>query len=404
MAVADGRPASWDRDALPIEVSFVLPCLNEAETLATCLQAIHRCIAEHRLAAEIVVADNGSTDGSQAIARRCGARVVDVRAKGYGNALMGGFAAARGKYLIMGDADGSYDFAAAMPFIERLRAGCDLVMGSRFKGRILPGAMPWKHKWIGNPVLSWTGRVLYHTTVSDFHCGLRAFTKEAYEHLRCRTTGMEFASEVVIKAALQGLRIAEVPITLHPDGRSRPPHLRSWRDGRRHLAFMLVLCPRWTLVLPGLLMLLTGVILGTCVVLGPRSVFAITFDVHTLVAASLLTLLGSHSLLVGLAARFYALRFEVGPPRPALRRFFEWFTLERGLILGGTLFLLGLALVGRLTWHWIAGGCGPLHVQHTLRPMVVGTTLMLLGAQTGLMAFFYSMLRIQHTTASEERP
>lgn len=242
------------------EVSFVLPCLDEAETLEGCIRAIRDCIAKGDLEAEILVADNGSTDGSQELARRLGARVIDVAERGYGNALMGGFDAARGRYLIMGDADQSYDFAEALPMIQTLRAGADLAMGSRLLGSIEPGAMPWLHRWLGNPVLSFVGRLLFKTNVSDFHCGLRGITAKAYRDLALRTTGMEFATEMVVKAAAHDLQIGEVPITLHPDGRSRAPHLRAWRDGWRHLRFMMVLSPSFTLVVPGLLLAGAGVI------------------------------------------------------------------------------------------------------------------------------------------------
>src|ERR1043165_8525742 len=243
-------PATPAADA--VEVSFVMPCLNEARTLEGCLKAAQRCIDEHGLAAEIVIADNGSTDGSQAIAERCGARVVAIKEKGYGSALRGGTMAARGRFIVMGDSDLSYDFGETMPFIEKLRAGDDLVMGTRFgDGRIMPGAMPLKHKYLGNPVLSWLGRVLFRVPARDFHCGLRAYRKSAFESWNLRTTGMEFASEMAIKATVKGARIGQVPITLYKDGRDRPPHLRSWRDGWRHLRFMLCLSPRWTLLFPG---------------------------------------------------------------------------------------------------------------------------------------------------------
>ncbi len=378
-----------------VEVSFVLPCLNEAETLADCIHAAQRCIDEHKLSAEIVIADNGSTDGSQDIARRCGARVVPVTAKGYGSALRGGFAAARGKFLIMGDADKSYDFGATWPFIEKLREGYDMVMGSRFKGQILPGAMPWKHYWIGNPVLSRVGQILYRTRISDFHCGLRAFTKEAFQRMNVQTTGMEFASELVMKAALQKMRIAEVPITLYPDGRSRPPHLRSWRDGWRHLSFMMLMCPRWTLINPGLAMMILGLGLSAIVAFGALDLGFVAFDVHTLIAGSLLLMLGYQAFLVGFAARIYALAMDLGPPAPEVRRLFKLFTLERGLIAGSGVLLVGAALIGWLCWHWARTGFGPLDITYTLRPMVIGATLVTLGAQTILMSFFYSMLGIR---------
>lgn len=239
-----------DVEAAP-EFSVVLPCLNEAETLAKCIEKAQRAFRELGIDGEVVVGDNGSTDGSQQIAERLGARVIPVAEKGYGNALRGGVVAARGKYLIMGDSDDSYDFSAISPFVGKLRQGYDLVMGNRFRGGIMPGAMPWKHKWIGNPVLSFIGRLLFHCPVRDFHCGMRGFSKDAYERMKLQTTGMEFASEMVIKSTLLQMRIDEVPTILYKDGRSRPPHLRSWRDGWRHLRFMLLFSPRWLFLYPG---------------------------------------------------------------------------------------------------------------------------------------------------------
>ncbi len=372
-----------------------MPCLNEAETVTQCIQAAQDCIKENGLEAEVIVADNGSTDGSQAIARRCGARVVQVPERGYGNAIMGGFAAARGKYLIMGDADLSYDFGAVMPFIEKLREGYQLVMGSRFSGKIEPGAMPWSHRWIGNPVLSWLGRRLFSSRVSDFHCGLRALTKESYVAMGIRTTGMEFASEIVVKASVRGMRVAEVPITLHPDGRTHPPHLRSFRDGWRHLRFLLMLSPRWTLFFPGAVLALAGVSLAGLVLFGPAQIGRLTLDVHTLIAGSLFTLVGYQTMTTAIAARIYALEEEIGPPAPWLERASNIFTLERGLIAGGFVVLCGLGLIGVLTWRWASSGFGPLDLNVTLRPMLVGSTLVALGIQTLLMSFVYGMLGIK---------
>ncbi len=378
-----------------VEVSFVMPCLNEAETVAQCIQAAQDCIKENGLEAEVIVADNGSTDGSQAIARRCGARVVQVPERGYGNAIMGGFAAARGKYLIMGDADLSYDFGEVMPFIEKLREGYQLVMGSRFSGEIEAGAMPWSHRWIGNPVLSWLGRRLFSSRVSDFHCGLRALTKESYVAMGIRTTGMEFASEIVVKASVRGMRVAEVPITLHPDGRTHPPHLRSFRDGWRHLRFLLMLSPRWTLFFPGAILALVGVSLAGLVLFGPAQIGRLTLDVHTLIAGSLFTLVGYQTMTTAIAARIYALEEEIGPPAPWLERASNIFTLERGLIAGGFVVLCGLGMIGVLTWRWASSGFGPLDLNVTLRPMLVGSTLVALGIQTLLMSFVYGMLGIK---------
>src|SRR5919197_585369 len=265
-----------------VELSIVMPCLNEAETLTICIRKAKQSLREHSIAGEIIVADNGSHDGSQALAARMGVRLVHVQAKGYGNALMGGIAAARGKYVIMGDADDSYDFTSLGPFITKLRAGYDLVMGNRFKGGIQPGAMPVLHRYLGNPVLTGLGRLLFGSPCGDFHCGLRGFNKAAIMRLGLRTTGMEFASEMVVKATLYRLRIAEVPTTLSPDGRSRPPHLRSWRDGWRHLRFLLLYSPRWLFLYPGALLMLVGLVMMLWLLPNPRAIGYITLDVHTL--------------------------------------------------------------------------------------------------------------------------
>lgn len=377
-----------------VEVSFVMPCLDEAETLEACIAAARRCIDRHGLSAEIVIADNGSSDGSQQIARRCGARVVEVEERGYGAALMGGFEAARGRYLIMGDADQSYDFAETLPMIEALRGGAALVMGSRFLGRIDPGAMPWTHRWIGNPILSAVGRLLFRTRISDFHCGLRGLTKQAYRELGLRTTGMEFASEMVVKASAHGLRVEEVPIVLHPDGRSRPPHLRTWRDGWRHLRFMLILSPRYTLLFPGLLLMLAFGVLLVRLWFGPLRLGPVTLDIQSMQIAGLLVTVGYQAVTTAIAARIYAIQEEIGPPVAWMRRAFDFFTLERGLLAGVLMALVGGSFIAAEFLGWARGGFGPLEPVVSMRPVVLGATLFALGIQTLLMSFLYSMLGI----------
>lgn len=372
-----------------LEVSFLLPCLNEAETLEACIHAAKKCIDDGGHTGEIVVADNGSTDGSQEIARRAGARVVDVPERGYGSALMAGFEAARGEIVVMGDADLSYDFEEGSRLIEKMREGCDLVMGSRFLGEIQPGAMPPLHRWLGNPVLSALGRWLFHTSVSDFHCGIRALRRDAYDRLHLRTTGMEFASEMVVKASVLELRIGEVPVTLRPDGRSRAPHLRTWRDGWRHLRFLLTLSPRWTLLTPGLLLMAVGLALWIVTSYGPDRV-----RYHTLIVGSLLVLVGYQAVGAAIAARLYALGEELGPPSSVMSEPMKRFTLERGLIGAALVAVIGLGFIGTVVWTWAETGFGALEPEKTLHPVVIGTTLVALGVQTFVLSFVFSMFRI----------
>lgn len=379
------------------EVTFVLPCLDEVKTLPACLRAIDRCVRAHDLRAEVVVADNGSTDGSREAAAALGARVVEVKTRGYGSALAAGFGAARGTYVVMGDADDSYDFEESIRLIEKLRDGCDLVMGARFPargGRIDKGAMPWKHRYIGNPALTGIGRLLFRSPVADFHCGLRGLTKAATACLGLRTTGMEFASEMVVKATLRGMRIGEVPVTLRRDGRGRPPHLRSWRDGWRHLTFMLCLSPRWTLVLPGAFLLFAGVLLMAMVGAGPLSIRGVRLDVHTLVASSLMVLIGYQVLLGAAAVRLHVLDREIGPPGAGVRAAFAWLTPGWGLLVAGGFAIMGGVLLVIPVRAWLAADLGDLEPTRTLRPMIIGATLVALGGQTAFMAFIAAMLRV----------
>jgi glycosyltransferase involved in cell wall biosynthesis len=326
-----------------VEVSVVMPCLNEGETLARCIRKASACMTRLGVDAEIVVADNGSTDGSQQIARAEGARVVDVAVRGYGAALYQGCVEARGRFIIMGDADDSYDFSHLDAFIEHLRGGADLVMGNRFLGGIRPGAMPWKNRYLGNPILSAFGRLFFHSAASDFHCGLRGFSRDAFDRMNLQTVGMEFASEMLIKATLLGLRVTEVPTTLDKDGRSRRSHLRPWRDGWRHLRFMLLYCPRWLFLYPGLALMITGGFFGARTFLSwltaGRQVGA---DENALLFACAAVLLGFQGVAFAFCARIYALNEGLLPEDSTLENMFRYFTLETGLAAGSLLALVGL--------------------------------------------------------------
>jgi len=377
------------------EVTVLMPCLNEAETLESCIREAADGLARAGLNGEIVVADNGSSDGSPAIAEKLGARVVRVPERGYGSALRAGMAAARGRFLIMGDADSSYDFGAVGTFVEKLRAGADLVMGCRMPsggGRIDPGAMPWKHRWIGNPVLTFIGRLLFKCPSHDFHCGLRGLTKDAFERMELRTTGMEFASEMVIKASLRGMRIEEVPITLRKDGRSRPPHLRSWRDGWRHLRFMLLFSPRWLLLYPGLVALFAGGIFFVRLLAGPIRVGGVNFDLNSLEVAALVLLFGYQMVLFACFARIFAFTRGLLPANHALSRAFGFFTLEKGLIAGGAVLVAGFAVIVVALFGWASTGFGDLDPLEVTRTVIAGRTLASVGAQTVLFSLIFSYL------------
>jgi len=371
-----------------------MPCLNEAETLAACIQKAQSAIAKDGLSAEIIVADNGSTDGSQAIAKELGARLVPVERKGYGSALIGGIQAARGEFVIMGDADDSYDFTAIAPLIARLREGCDLVVGNRFRGGIEPGAMPWSHRWIGNPVLTFISRVFFHTPVGDAHCGLRGFRKDAFERMKLRATGMEFASEMVIKASLKGMRIAEVPVALRPDGRSRPPHLRTWRDGWRHLRFMLLFSPRWLFLYPGLALFAVGVVLSALLLAGPLHVAGVRLDVHTLLVAGFLALIGYQLVLFAVFTKIFAVRTGFHPPHPMLEAVFRYVTLEVGLATGSLMVVTGFIGLVLAVASWRSVGFGNLDPSLTMREVIPAVVLLALGTQTVFASFFISILSI----------
>lgn len=377
------------------EISVVMPCLNEAETLATCIRKAQSALCDNDIHGEIVVADNGSADGSQELAQSLGARVVQVAARGYGNALMGGIAAARGRFIIMGDADDSYDFREIPRFVEKLRQGFDLVQGCRLPsggGVILPGAMPLLHRWWGNPMFSFLVRHWFRAPVHDVYCGLRGFTKDLYRRLQQRCTGMEFATEMIIKASLHNESIAEVPITLHPDGRTlHAPHLKTFRDGWRTLRFFLMYCPRWLFLLPGLFLVLGGVA-GYAVALPGITIGRVTFDAHTLLFASLAILCGYQSILFHIFAKTFAIAEGLLPPDPQMVRFYNVVNLERGLMAAAGVMVLGLTLLGLAVNQWRVADFGNLDYAQTMRLVVPGVTATALGFQTILSSFFVSIL------------
>ena len=383
------------REPEAIELSVVMPCLNEAETLAVCIARAQRALREAGIAGEVIVADNGSTDGSQEIAERLGARVVPVAERGYGNALMGGIAAAAGRYIIMGDADASYDFGHAPRFLEKLREGADLVMGNRFRGGIQRKAMPPLHRYFGNPALTRIGRLFFHSPVGDFYCGIRGFRKDAYEKMGLRTTGMEFATEMVVKATLLKLKIAEVPTTLSPDGRSRPPHLRTWRDGWRTLRFFLLYSPRWLFLYPGLWLMLAGMALGLWLLPTSRTVGTVTFDVHTLLYAAIAILLGFQAISFAVFTKLFAISEGLHPPDPVLDRLFRYITLEVGLLVGVMLTVAGLATSVYAVGLWGSVHFGSLDYSHTMRMVIPAALFLTLGVQTIFASFFLSVLGLR---------
>ncbi|HQX50103.1 MAG TPA: glycosyltransferase [Planctomycetaceae bacterium] len=385
-----------DDDGFAPEVTVMMPCLNEAETLATCIKEAMDAFQDSGISGEVVIADNGSTDGSQAIAVLLGARVVQVAAKGYGNALMGGIAAASGEYIVMGDSDASYNFGHVPRIVEKLREGYDLVLGNRFLGGIEPGAMPWHHYWIGNPVLSGIGKLFFRCPAGDFHCGLRGFSKAAYEKMNLSTTGMEFASEMVIKSMLNGLKIAEIPTVLRPDGRSRPPHLRSWRDGWRHLRFMLIFCPRWLFVIPGLTLSFVGIALMLLLVsagtfrVGPTG--QIGLSVNTMLAAGAMVLVGYQILLAGTFIRTLGTIMGSHPRNAFLDRWSQRLPMEYGVVAGGILTFVGVILLGHATWYWHSLGYGELPREISVRQVIPSVILTCIGVQTVFGSFFLSVL------------
>lgn len=383
------------KDSETIEVSVVMPCLDESETLASCIGKAQRALRDANIAGEVIVADNGSSDSSVEIAEKMGARVVNIQSRGYGNALMGGIAAASGKYVVMGDADESYDFGHVPRFVEQLRLGADVVMGNRFRGGIQKDAMPPLHRYVGNPVLTRIGRLFFHSSVGDFYCGLRGFRKDAYERMGLRTTGMEFATEMVVKATLLRMRVAEVPTTLSPDGRSRPPHLRTWRDGWRTLRFFMLYSPRWLFLYPGMALMFAGILLGVWLLPEPRTVGSVTFDVHTLVYAAAFVLLGFQAVAFAVFTKFFAISEGLLPSDPALDRLFKYITLEVGLLVGSLLTVAGLATSAYAVAAWGSKHFGALDYSHTMRLVIPAALLLTLGAQTIFSSFFMSVLGLR---------
>ena len=377
-----------------LELTILMPCLNEAETLATCIGKARHYLDRTGIAGEVLIADNGSTDGSQAIATASGARVVAINERGYGAALAGGIAAAHGRFIIMGDADDSYDFGHLDAFVAALRDGADLVMGNRFAGGVAPGAMPWHHRYIGNPVLSFVGRLFFRTPIRDFHCGLRGFSRAAILGLKLRTTGMEFASEMVVKGTLAQLDVREVPTTLAKDGRSRPPHLRSFRDGWRHLRFLLLFSPRWLFLYPGIALLWLGLVVGAILLPGPVRYGQVSFDVHTFLVAALCIIVGLQSISFAIIGRRFASRYGFIPRSGNYDRLLEALTLERVLLVAVILMLGGFsALVWGLT-EWADRGFGQLNLTSTMRAVIVAMTALVTGFQLMMSGFMSSMINI----------
>lgn len=378
------------------ELTILMPCLNEAETLAVCIQKAKQFLTTEKINGEILIADNGSTDGSQAIAAELGARVVAVATRGYGAALKSGIANARGEYVIMGDADDSYNFLNLLPFVTKLREGYDLVMGNRFKGGIIDGAMPFLNRYLGNPVLSWIGRVFYRSQIGDFHCGLRGFRRERLLQLELQGDGMEFASEMVVKATMKQLAITEVPTQLFPDGRSRRPHLRPWRDGWRHLRLLLLFCPRWLFFYPGAAFFIIGFMLMSRLILGPIEIGQVNLDIHSMLFSSLFMIIGLQAVCFGLFADYVAQKTMRLPASSlAITQLKKEFRLEYGLLLGVLLLIVGSGGALYTVSYWVQQAFGPLIPSEMMRILIPSVTSFILGMQLIFSSFFMSVLNLQ---------
>ena len=372
-----------------------MPCLNEAETLAICITKANNWLQQNNVIGEVVIGDNGSTDGSQKIATDLGARVINVPTKGYGSALMGAIEASYGKYVIMGDSDDSYDFGNLTLFVQELRNGYDLVMGNRFKGGVAKGAMPFLHRYLGNPVLSFIGRLFFGSKARDFHCGLRGFRQDIVSVLNLRTTGMEFASEMVVKATIFNLKITEVATTLSPDGRSRPPHLRTWRDGWRHLRFLLIYSPRWLFLIPGVFLMLFGFILSVLIIQKPFEIIGnINLDTNTLLYAGAFMIVGFQAFIFGIFTRAYAVQAGFLPQNDQLIKWLDIVSLEKGLIAGLIIFFAGIFGTIHSLTLWNEVHFGRLDYPSILRIVIPSVVAIILGLQTILSSFFISVLNV----------
>ena len=372
-----------------------MPCLNEEKTVGLCINKAQKFLSGNNVSGEIIIADNGSTDRSREIARERGAVVVEISQKGYGSALKGGIAAASGQYIIMGDADDSYDFLKLMPFLHKLRQGYDLVMGNRFAGGIKDGAMPFLHRYLGNPVLSGIGRTFFKTPIKDFHCGLRGFRKEAIENIDLQTTGMEFASEMVIKASINNLKVCEVPTTLSPDGRDRPPHLRSWRDGWRHLRFLLSYSPRWLFLYPGFFFMAVGLFFSIWIAITPLQIHQMILDIHSLLLFNMIFLVGFNMVLFSIETRIYAHRVGLIPADEKYRNWLKKFSLEKGLLVGFIIILMGFIAALSVYLEWGSNNFNYLDTRQTMRQFIPAVFFIIMGAQIVFSSFFISIMDIK---------
>jgi len=372
-----------------------MPCLNEAETVAICIKKAQNFLSSNDVKGEIIIADNGSTDGSQSISKSLGAKVINVNEKGYGNALRGGIERAEGIYIIMADADDSYDFEALMPFLSKLREGYDLVMGNRFKGEIKKGAMPFLHKYLGNPVLSYLGRQFFKIPIGDFHCGMRGFSKEAYKQMDLKTSGMEFASEMIVKSKLNQLSITEVPTILYPDGRTRKPHLNTWKDGWRHLRFLILYSPNWLFFYPGFFLMITGLIASFLLLFNPLKIKDVIFDIHTLMYSSSLVLIGFQFMVFYALTKIFAIENGLLPKSKRYSKIFKYLNLEKGLIIGVLFLIVGFVLSVKGLNIWQTNNFGALEPTRTFRFIIPAVFTILLGVQIILFSFFFSILGLK---------